>query len=201
MKRKLIRRSILRFAVICALASTYLGGGCTYSSSSYNSAKIDERMIYSAVIKEYLGTQPRPVLIGRKKLSYARPDYGLGGFETERRISHLKEVYPSVADDTLRDFDSKQLISSELDADFTLPFDFVLIEDSDDTGRDATQHNRSELNNIVTFSAIGFNKDRTEAFLFAQRACVPLCGQGDHFVLAREGENWKIVEIFAGWRT
>lgn len=158
-------------------------------------------MIYSAVIKEYLGTEPRAVLIGRKKLSYARPDYGLGGFETERRISHLKEFYPSVADDTLRDFDSKQLVSSELDADFTLPFDFVLIEDSEDTGRDATQHNRSELKNIVSFSSIGFNIDRTEAFLSAQRACDPLCGQGDHFLLVKEGENWKVREVFAGWRT
>jgi hypothetical protein len=47
--------------------------------------------------------------------------------------------------------------------------------------------------NRLTLSAIGFNRERSKAFVTAIYVCGPLCGLGADFFFERKGGKWKSV--------
>ena len=46
---------------------------------------------------------------------------------------------------------------------------------------------------LVTFSAVGFNRDRTQAFLYAGNSCGWLCGSGGYALLEKRDGRWLVV--------
>jgi len=52
---------------------------------------------------------------------------------------------------------------------------------------------------LLTLSRVGFNRDRTRAFVYASSGCGSLCGYGYYFVLEKSGDDWKIKEEKKLW--
>lgn len=60
---------------------------------------------------------------------------------------------------------------------------------------------RSRSRSEVSFSAVGFNKDRTLAVLYATYFCGPLCARGTYYVLEKHNGQWDTVSSIerCGW--
>lgn len=52
---------------------------------------------------------------------------------------------------------------------------------------------------IVFFSRVGFNRDQTEAFVYAGRQCGWLCGAGYYVLLRKENGRWVIQQQISLW--
>jgi hypothetical protein len=52
---------------------------------------------------------------------------------------------------------------------------------------------------FMHISRIGFNGNRTQAFLYAGYVCGGLCGSGFIFLLAKENGTWKIQNVAMTW--
>ena len=53
---------------------------------------------------------------------------------------------------------------------------------------------------MIRLSKVGFNKDRTEGFVFVEFVCFALCGGGNNVLLEKDSSEWKIKEQFEGWK-
>ncbi len=52
---------------------------------------------------------------------------------------------------------------------------------------------------VITFSSVGFNSDRTQAFVYIGVSCGGLCGQGGHALLQKRGGKWAVVKQVTEW--
>ncbi len=57
--------------------------------------------------------------------------------------------------------------------------------------------NTKQLPELI-FSRVGFNRQKTEALVYAEYLC-PLCGYGGYFSLQKQGEGWVIADVCARW--
>jgi hypothetical protein len=52
---------------------------------------------------------------------------------------------------------------------------------------------------FMHISRIGYNRDRTQSFLYVGYVCGGLCGSGQIFLLAKEKDQWKILHTAMTW--
>ncbi len=153
--------------------------------------EIDEQyIIYSALIKElFLKRTESPLVIANQTSFYDRADY-VKEITAERRFLNAKQRFTSVSEETLLDFEQKQAQPAKLSAKFDLPVEYTLIDTKDPKQSKAL---------MIRLSQVGFNHDRTQAFIEIEYFCGPLCGFGRHILLEKENRVWKIKEEFDGW--
>ncbi|MDQ3633184.1 MAG: hypothetical protein M3405_01565 [Acidobacteriota bacterium] len=112
---------------------------------------------------------------------------------TDVYIQDLKKRYPTVDKDTLSDFVTKQNPPIELQPKFNLPVKYNLIDEKkvkENEGRASKQ--------IISFSQVGFNKTKTQAFVRIEYYCA-LCGFGSHILLEKQNGVWQIKDEFSAW--
>jgi hypothetical protein len=49
------------------------------------------------------------------------------------------------------------------------------------------------------FSQIGYNSEKTLAFVYTAFSCEPLCGHGNYYIFSKKNDNWELKEIQQGW--
>jgi hypothetical protein len=167
------------------------------------SEETEEYAVYSAVIlnlylkektaKEPLLISDRTTFYGNQVESVIIGDAFLTEMTAEQRVSRLKAISPSVSEETLFDYDKKQMKSKEFRPKFNLQIEYVLVNENSKKGYS------SERN--IRFSSVGFNSQRSEAYVFTQFVCSALCGSSDFLLLEKVEGNWKIKEIFEGIRS
>ena len=52
---------------------------------------------------------------------------------------------------------------------------------------------------ILSFSAVGFNKERNQAFVYVDRYCGDTCALGEYILLKKVHGKWEIVKEDARW--
>jgi uncharacterized protein with PQ loop repeat len=163
----------------------------------------EEYAVYSAVIKNlYLKEKKltEPLLITNRTTFYGNQiesvvigDTFLTEMTAEQRVSWLKKIAPSVSEETLFDYDEKQMKSKEIRPKFDLPVEYNLVNEG------SKKDYSSERS--IRFSSVGFNKQRNLAYVFTQFACIALCGSSDFLLLEKVEGKWEIKEIFVGMRS
>lgn len=53
----------------------------------------------------------------------------------------------------------------------------------------------------ITFSRVGFNKERTKAFIYRETGCGSLCGYGGYILLNKENGKWKEATGYNCWQS
>jgi hypothetical protein len=175
----------------------------------------EEYAVYSALLKElFVKDETKLLIIQNQTLFYENPDY-LKSTTSDERIRDMRKYYPSVAEDTLADFDTKYMQPSELIPKFNLPIKYVLIdklpaervlidESELDKGKGRTQtqalfEKYPGVGGVISLSKVGFSKDMTEAFVSVEFTHCALCGRGDKVLLGRKSGVWKVKAIYNGW--
>jgi len=166
------------------------------------SEETDEAAVYSAVINDfYLKDKPqiKRLLILNQTSFYGNQfepsvfgDDFLNKLSAEQRASMMKEVFTEVSEETLLSYDEKQMNSRRLRPLLQIPVEFVLSDEVDDDSFDADRR--------IAFSSVGFNKTRTQAFVFT-RSFRQLCGGSNSILLEKVNEKWQIRKVFEGARS
>lgn len=198
---------ILLTIAVAALASLFIFRGVLSQSLAIlgNSEGIEEYEVYSALLNEmFVEDGAKLLVIQKETLFYANPDY-LKQTTTEGRILDMKKYYPSVSEETLRDYEAKFMQSSILKSNFNLPAKHVLIneaelmKDKDGSRVNSFYEKFQDASGMITLSKVGFNKNRTEAFVKVEFVFCPLCSHGDKILLEKKFGKWRIKENFGGW--
>ena len=111
----------------------------------------------------------------------------------EERLLFLKQRFASVDEDLLADFDTKQQRPIELHPKFNLSIQYTLIN-----AEELRQNEGYASKQMIKFSQIGFNQERTKAFVRIEYFC-PLCGFGSSVLLEKQNGVWKIKQEFNSW--
>jgi len=162
--------------------------------------------VYSALLKElFIKDDVKLLLIQKQTISAA--NHPLISATYEVPISDVKKHFPSVSEDTFQDYMSKNGQSSTLSSKFNLPVEYVVIDEVEPKkGKDSEllaslYEKHPNARGIIRLSKVGFNKDRTEAFVFIEFRCEPFCGRGDNVLLEKPVGVWKVKEVFVGWKS
>ena len=81
---------------------------------------------------------------------------------------------------------------------FVLTVDYELVN-TPESKRAAYEKEDNEVHGIVGLSRVGFNKARTEAYVYMRYVCGMGCGQGFTFWMVKSGETWKVEKIILMW--
>src|SRR5262249_43919834 len=121
--------ALAAFLVVAAVAAFSLHrSSAIQSGSSTIDENAEEYAVYSALIRErFINEHVKILVIQNRTLYYANPDY-LKSTTAEERIQDLKKYCPSVDESALNDFEAKHMKPGELDANFTLPLKYVLVD-------------------------------------------------------------------------
>jgi len=163
----------------------------------------EEYAVYSAVINErYVKGDSAKLLVILNQTSFygnqrERAIYGDDYVEkttSEQRIRQMKESYPAVSEEILFDYDAKRMKSNKVRHNFNLLVEYKLINEDE-------LENNKRLDRTIRLSKVGFNSEKTQAFVYVEFICFALCGEGNQLLLEKADGVWKIKQNFGGWRS
>lgn len=113
-------------------------------------------------------------------------------FTLEEQIKEMKERFSLADESTLRDFIVKQNPPLKLKRKFDLPSQYNLVNEKriKDNGGLASK-------GVISFSRVGFNKDKTQAFVVMNYYC-PTCGFMSYFLLEKQNNVWIVQKEDVG---
>ncbi len=170
------------------------------------SEETEEYAVYSALLEKQFAKDDVKLLVVQKQTISSVNNYFIR-ITVEEPIPDMKKLFPSVSEDTFLDYRSKNQQSSSLNSKFVLPIKYVVTdefefkEDEDAAWIDSFYKKYPDARGIIRLSKVGFNKDGTEAFVFAEFICFSLCGGGNNVLLEKNFGVWKVKEQFEGWKS
>jgi hypothetical protein len=163
----------------------------------------EEYAVYSAVINErYVeGDSAKSLVILNQTSFYGseseRAIYGndyVKRTTSEQRIRQMKEFYPSVSEEILSDYDAKRMKPKKVEHNFNLLVEYKLVNEDE-------LENNKKIDRTIRLSKVGFNSEKTQAFVYVEFICFALCGEGNQLLLEKADGVWKIKQNFGGWRS
>lgn len=197
----------LRLTIFVSLITLTAGCG-VHRGTNPGDLTSDISAIYSTVINESFADSITEYLnISTTSISRESPRYNAYFGDDyyirtsfEERVMFLSETYQNVDSVVLRDFQIKFEapfeFANELNLDLSRPYRIIVESDSE-------PHTSVEIPlNLIRLSQVGFNADRSVAFVEISYACAALCGFGDHILLQKDSTGvWKITQRFPGGRS
>lgn len=113
---------------------------------------------------------------------------------------NLNSKIPGLTQDTINDYQAKKVESRKLENSFTVSGKVVFLSEEEETqlfrngldGWNKFYKKYPEANGIITFSRVGFNKERTQALVYVGIGCGGLCGDGSFMFLEKINGKWSI---------
>ena len=136
--------------------------------------------IYSRVLEEEKKTYPTTRKFKISKITQAT-DIEVWGL-SEKDVG--KELWSARTDYSLK---NKTPITLEPKFTTTDSYEFFAPDETELQG------------GIRVFSQIGYNTDKTLAFVYSALSCEPFCGHGNYYIFSKKNENWELKEIQKGW--
>lgn len=170
------------------------------------SEETEEYAVYSALLEKLFVKDDVKLLVIRKQTLFSINNYFIRT-AVEESFSDMKKLFSSVSEDAFRDYRIKNQYPSILSSKFILSVKYVFTDEFEfNKDKDAAWiasffEKYPDARGIIQLSKIGFNKDRTEAFVFAEFICSPLCSGGNNILLEKNSGVWKVKEKFEGWKS
>ena len=163
----------------------------------------DEYQVYSSLIRKIVGDDKRrSLVVMRLSIDKEYPH----GLDHSLRYQFRKNM----DERTFRDFASKTSKNYELLTQyFDAGIEIVLVTKLDYLApRDAAcevvwrEFYRAypKAKGVMEFSRVGFNSEKTQAFVYANYWSGCTKGKGRYFFLQRDGDGWKVVKALTEWR-
>ncbi len=170
------------------------------------SEETEEYAVYSALLEKLFVKDDVKLLVIQKQTISSGDNYFIR-ITVEEPIPDMKKLFPSVSEDAFLDYRSKNQQSSSLNSKFVLPVKYVvtdkfeLKEDGAAAWINSFFEKLPDAGGMIRLSKVGFNTDRTEAFVYVEFVCPALCGRGNHILLEKDFDEWKVKEQFEGWKS
>lgn len=163
----------------------------------------DEYQVYSSLIRKVFGSDKRRSLVVLRLSVVKEYPHGL---DHSVRYQFRKNM----DEGTFRDFASKTMKSYELLAQsFDAGIEIILVAKLDELRllEVACEAAWREFyrayptaKGVMQFSRVGFNAEKTKAFVYANYWSGCGKGQGRYFFLQRDNNDWKVVQTHTTWR-
>ena len=176
------------------------------SPNFITSEETEEYAVYSALLEKLFVKDDVKLLVIQKQTISSVNNYFIR-VTVEEPIPEMKELFPSVSEDTFLDYRTKNQQPSSLNSEFVLSVKYVVTDEfelKEDGGAawiDSFYKKFPDTRGMIRVSKVGFNKDRTEAFVFVEFICPALCGGGNNVLLEKNFGEWKVKEQFDGWKS
>jgi hypothetical protein len=120
--------------------------------------------------------------------------------EKETFFADLKKSAPALMAETVDDLRARSTEQFVFTRRFNIKHRYVLISEQeinatfDKMGRGWEKFYRKYPGSegFVTFSRVGFNRDRTQALVYQAYSCGGTCGGGTYYLLTKENGIWKV---------
>ena len=182
----------LWIGAISILMLLYLG--CSHSGpSDTNRFGPDDIAVYQEVIRDSFkdASSPRgPFLVSNKTLT------------SNSSLDNLVSGYGEVSREALEDYRNKSQSAQSLEGAFDGTSNIALIDGSrlsDDNYVSSQSQSHPRSLGVLSFSRVGFNDSKTEAFVEIEYTHCPLCGFGDRVLLKKSERGWKVAQRYGSW--
>lgn len=199
----------------CLLLVTFQAAPPQKLSTPSNELPDEDYAIYSLVLQtQFVRNGVERIVLGDHTLMAYPPIMmamtQFGGSEDAKKIRE------SANKETLQDYEQRNKTPVALAPKFTLKVPLVLMSAAErdrvfmltgegekkvasPKGMDAFQKLYPKSPGFMNISRIGFNSDRTQAFLYVGFVCGGLCGEGHIFLLVKDNDVWKIQHAAMTW--
>jgi hypothetical protein len=167
----------------------------------------DEYQVYSSVIVSLFGdNKAQSLVVRRMSLNSTVRDFN----DRDVRLV-VKADFPKLDYKTLDDFISKNGKSYELSAQhFNIQGKIILVTDTDRvtaSAKTCEAHWRKfyrvypTAKGYMIFTRVGFNPEKTQAFVYADYWSHCKEGEGQFYFLQNDGGGWKVTRTQAMWNS
>jgi hypothetical protein len=155
----------------------------------------EEYAVYSAIL-----TDRR-----YKNEEFVINEYTESGFMSEG--VNLHQFFSALTKDTTADFQLNNEIARQLENKFPTDERVVLLSKKEEArlfrkGQDGwlkILKRYPKAHGVITFSAVGFNQNRTQALVNVSKNCGFLCGRGEFILLQKQNGKWAVEQIAELW--
>ena len=162
----------------------------------------EEYAVYRAIIRDrFVRDGVQAILIEDQTRNY---NWNRQGSAFRDEISEIREGFEpwGIRADTVASYVAQNRIQRRLENRFDLPVRTFLLSEEDFNGISSRRGPEEAWEilyqkyphsfGVLTFSRVGFNATRDQAFVYGQMVCGRLCGGGDYYFLVRTGRGWKV---------
>jgi hypothetical protein len=182
----------------------FLSGFWANSVSAQNNPDLDEYSVFSALLQqEFIGKGTKQLVIKNQTDIY--------NFSNNETLDNLQKYLLPLEKETFLDFSSRNKQSADLKNKFNLKVKINLVgeeigrifaggeRDSENDGWKMFHKKYPTAGGFITLSRVGFNKEKTQALIYAAHNCGWLCGEGNYILLVKKDNIWKIEEKLMNW--
>lgn len=176
------------------------------STSAQEKPDSEEYLVYTSLLEHRFIKPEINQLVIRKQTM-------IDDFEEKSARTAILDASKFYGEEIMTDFQSRNKTSAELTDNFNLKVRINLLAQEQIVEIFAAAHplsaNQDGWNSfyekypsthfIITFSRVGFNKEKTKAFVFVGDACGPTCGEGNAFWLLKKDSVWKVEKESMKW--
>lgn len=197
-----MKTSLLLFSILFCCSLIVFAQKDSLKSEKIQS---DEYQVYKAVLKEMFIKPVTKQIVIRNLTS----DMKYGSLSAKTILMELGRENIPVLPETIEDYQSKQQKFVELKNEFgiDIPVNLVtnqeinpilnkwqenLSSNNPDKAYREIMTQKYETTTVITFSNIGFNKEKNQALLSVLQYCGSLCGSSHYLFLIKEDNNWTI---------
>lgn len=182
-----MRRANLGSVVSILFAAIVLSAGCALRSSPIpNAVSNDEYAIYAAWLKQHFKTRPERLLLATRTFSFNPMTPGTCNIRSLRQDVNvsLLEALQNLGEAPYS-IDTQQFDSHEA----KIPWTYEASE--------GLATNPPPPFQLISFSRVAFNWNRTRAFFAVDDACGGLCGDGSAVLASRTDGGWTFKRVLS----
>ncbi len=190
------------FSIIIILSFVNLG--TINFAFAQNVPNSDEYSVYEFLLQqEFITRETKSLVIGNQTL--VNNVFSVGA------PKDLIQEFPSLSKETIDEFNFRNSKAVKLTDKFNLKLKVHLIgKELNQIFTERGQRNSKKDNwqifrekysadVYITFSRVGFNKEKTQALIFEAYQCGRFCGGGYYILLVKENSKWKIEKKVGAW--
>ncbi len=195
------------FKSLLVFALSILFLGCTQFSRPVEvtpTPNVDEEYtVYSALIEDLFIRHPRELVDTPSSIIVIREQTGL--YDNQELIAldlQSLDQRPGVEAETAEDFKTKNSSSHKLRAAFNLSLPYFLLSPQEFDAVHGVFGLRKKYpgaQGIMTLSRVGFNANRTQAFVYVGNQVASLAGAGYYVILGKVNGIWEIQKEDVIW--
>lgn len=168
--------------------------------------RLEENAVYTAVIKARQKNSPEPFIIDSFTTRYKLYEDEITEHPPGDIFDGLRESLP-VEKEATDDYFVKNQISSEINPG-DIGYNYRLVSGDEirtafkndcDAGWASLGKTYPGVAGILSFSRVGFNSKRDQAFVYSAWSCQCTCGDGGYVLLTKQNGKWLIQEWGMGW--
>lgn len=186
-----------------AAASPGAAAGKRVAARSTTDAEDDaataQYSVYDAVLGQLISRSPDATFLVKEQTSLESP----GQQVSNSTIKFLAQKLPSLSQETLDDFAARNRASSTLQNLFGHKVVLISAQEEEDALGDEKGweklRDKYHSNGVVTFSAVGMNRQLNQAVVYVGHRRGLLDGAGRYCLLVKDGGEWRIKEKVDVW--